>query len=254
MRLRELRNGKIPMCDGKATSKRPRMLILPSTPVCDDEPAVKRIVHSRRIVIRQKVLVMTVENQTPTHETIVNEYDQSGENAVQESPNHPIVRRGDIGKCPICGSSVDPDAYHCATCRNYYCFHCRARLLPSDPQLECVNQDCGYYGKLICGVCDGLQEKKEAPLIYSEPVDGYWPFWLGIAFVAGLFAWYFTTLWFGFFFAILVFAAGGTWLQKNGFNIFGTESMVTHERSSTYRTCIRCQQPAKEIKTEASAI
>ena len=212
-------------------------------------------------VICKKAIVMTVENQTPTHETIVNEAVELGENATHEQPHHLIARRGDVGKCPICGSCVDPDAYHCATCRNYYCFHCRARLLPSDAQLECVNQDCGYYGKLVCGICDGVHDKKESPLVYAEPVDGYWPLWLGIALVVGLIGWYFTIAWFeffkamlfGFFLAISVFVAGGRWLQKQGFNIFGTEAMVTHERSSSYRTCIRCQQTTKEIKPEASA-
>jgi hypothetical protein len=196
---------------------------------------------------------MTFENQIPTHETITNEDNDPGKTATHEQSHDLIARRGDVGKCPICGSSVDPDAYHCATCRNYYCFHCRARLLPSDAQLECVNQDCGYYGKLVCGICDGAHDKKEAPLIYAEPVDGYWPLWLGIALFVGLIVWYLTVWWFGFFLAISVFVAGGLWLQKKGFNIFGTEAMVTHERSSSYRTCIRCQQTTKEIKPEASA-
>ena len=39
----------------------------------------------------------------------------------------------------------------------YFCFHCRARLLPPDTQLQCVNQQCDYYGKLVCDVCDKLQ-------------------------------------------------------------------------------------------------
>jgi hypothetical protein len=78
--------------------------------------------------------------------------------------------------------------------------------------------------------------------------------WLGIALVVALMIdWYFKVLFFGFFIAIAVFIAGGYWLQKRGFNIFGTEAMVTHERSSSYRTCIRCQQTTKEIKPEALA-
>jgi hypothetical protein len=196
---------------------------------------------------------MTIENQTPTHETFMNEDKSFDEYPVHDHPLPPVARRGDVCKCPICGSSVDQGAYHCAACRNYFCFHCRARLLPSDAQVECVNQDCGYYGKLVCGLCDSPHDKKEAPLIYAEPVDGYWPLWLGIALFVGLIIWYFTVWWFGFFLAISVFVAGGLWLQKKGFNIFGTEAMVTHERSSSYRTCIRCQQPTKEIKPEASA-
>ena len=41
-------------------------------------------------------------------------------------------RRGDIHKCPVCGSGIDAEAYFCAKCKNYFCFHCRARLLPAD--------------------------------------------------------------------------------------------------------------------------
>lgn len=47
----------------------------------------------------------------------------------------PIERRGDLQKCPICGMPVDPDAYHCPHCHNYYCFHCRARLLGGEVTL-----------------------------------------------------------------------------------------------------------------------
>ncbi len=195
---------------------------------------------------------MTVENQSPAQEAFVNKNSEPGENAVHEPQLHTIARRGDVGKCPICGSSVDHDAYHCATCRNYFCFHCRARLLPSDTQLECVNQGCGYYGKLACAICDCEHNKPEAPLVYAEPVDGYWPFWLVISIIVGMLVWSLTLWWFGVFFGILLFTAGGYGLQKKGFNIFGSESIVTHERTSCYRTCIRCQQPAKEIKTEAS--
>lgn len=194
---------------------------------------------------------MTVENQSPTHDTYVNENSDPDEHAVHESLHRPTARRGDVGKCPICGSSVDPDAYHCVKCRNYFCFHCRARLLPPDAQSECVNQDCGYYGKLVCGVCDGAHDKQEAPLIYAEPVDGYWPLWLAIAIIVGLVAWYMTVWWFGLLIAILVFVAGGFLLQKKGVNIFGTELIVTHEQSSSYRICILCQQPTKEIKAKA---
>ena len=41
-----------------------------------------------------------------------------------DESNKKLERRGDVEKCPVCGSRVDRDAYHCPTCRNYFCFHC----------------------------------------------------------------------------------------------------------------------------------
>ena len=89
-----------------------------------------------------------------------------------------LKRRGDVEKCPVCGSHVDAEAYHCPSCRNYFCFHCRSRLVPPDTQLQCVNQQCDYYGKLVCDVCDISHQRDEAPTVYAEPEDGYWPGWL----------------------------------------------------------------------------
>ena len=103
-------------------------------------------------------------------------------------------RRGDAEKCPVCGSRVDSEAYYCPTCQSFYCFHCRARLLPSDTQLQCVNQCCEYYGKLVCGVCDAAAEKEEPPAVYSEPEDGYWPAWLVLILVTAPMIWYFQSL------------------------------------------------------------
>ena len=96
-----------------------------------------------------------------------------------------LKRRGNVAKCPICGSQVDPEAYHCPACHNYYCYHCRARLLASDTQLQCANQSCDYYGKLVCSVCDPQGEKEEPPAVYEEPEDGYWPLWLIVSLIIG---------------------------------------------------------------------
>ena len=93
-------------------------------------------------------------------------------------PMNSLARRGDVAKCPVCGTGVDPESYHGSQCRNYFCFHCRARLLDAGAQLQCLNQSCDYYAKLICGVCDPAKEKEEPPSIYAEPEDGYWPLWL----------------------------------------------------------------------------
>ncbi len=162
-------------------------------------------------------------------------------------------RRGDIRKCPVCGSPNDPEAFYCAKCRNYFCYHCRARALPAEPQLQCINQNCDYYGKLVCSVCNPLHEKDEPPSIYAEPEDGYWPAWLAVILVVAGFIWYFSA-WFlaAALIAVLAYAGGGYLLQKQaGWNLFGTERRVEHQRKSAFHTCIKCQQPVKELRKGA---
>ncbi len=29
-----------------------------------------------------------------------------------------LHQRGNVNQCPICGSGIDPEAYHCPSCRN----------------------------------------------------------------------------------------------------------------------------------------
>jgi hypothetical protein len=62
-------------------------------------------------------------------------------------------RVGDTAKCPACGASMDPEAYRCPKCRIYFCFKCRRRVQPRDPQYQCMNQQCDQYGKLLCNAC-----------------------------------------------------------------------------------------------------
>lgn len=158
-----------------------------------------------------------------------------------------LERRGDVEKCPVCGSHVDAEAYHCPTCRNYYCYHCRARVLLSEKHLQCASQSCEYYGKLVCSVCDQLAEKEEPPSVYAEPEDGYWPAWLVLVMIVSALTWY----WFSFPVAVLVFVLGfglgGYLLHLLGLNIFGAKRTVEHHRRSKYFTCICCGQPAKEV-------
>lgn len=158
-----------------------------------------------------------------------------------------LKRRGDVEKCPVCGSHVDAEAYHCPRCHSYFCFHCRARLMPPDTQLQCVNQQCDYYGKLVCGVCDTANEKEEPPAVYAEPEDGYWPAWLLLVLVASGIIGYFTSLLVAVGTAIGLFVIGGILLQRSGLNIFGRERIVEHPRTSAYHSCINCEQPVKEI-------
>jgi len=159
-------------------------------------------------------------------------------------------RRGDVCKCPACGSNVDPEAYHCPICQTDFCFHCRARLLPADVQLECVNQQCGYYGKLICCVCDGSVEQEEAPSVYREREDCYWPAWLAVVLVMAGMIWYFSSSFLAAVMtAVVVYVGVGYFLQKRmGWNLFGTERSVEHQRRSSFNTCINCQGRVKELR------
>ncbi|QDT68684.1 hypothetical protein MalM25_16080 [Planctomycetes bacterium MalM25] len=160
-----------------------------------------------------------------------------------------VTRHGDTGKCPACGSAVDPEAYHCPTCGVDFCFHCRARLLPPDTTLQCVNQACDYYGKPVCDVCNPSREHDEAPAIYAEPVDGYWPALTIGAIVLGLLAWYaFGWFYLGLFVGVASFAASAYFLHQAGVDVFGTEHTVEQPRRGSKRHCLRCDGPVKELR------
>lgn len=62
-------------------------------------------------------------------------------------------RLGDTVKCPACGRPMDAEAYRCPNCKIYFCFKCRRRVQPTDKQYQCMNQQCKYYGKLLCNAC-----------------------------------------------------------------------------------------------------
>jgi hypothetical protein len=158
-----------------------------------------------------------------------------------------LERRGDVEKCPVCGSHVDAEAYHCPTCRNYFCYHCRARLLLSEKHLQCASQSCAYYGKLMCSVCDQLEEKEEPPSVYAEPEDGYWPVWLILTLITAGLIWYWFSFPAGLVVAVVFFGVGGYLLQRLGVNIFGSKRMVEQQRRSTHYNCISCGLPAKEV-------
>jgi hypothetical protein len=184
-------------------------------------------------------------------ENLVNELGESPTGSTQGNEaavlTAPPERRGDVNKCPICGSQVDAEAYHCPTCRNYFCYHCRARLLLSEKHLQCVSQSCAYYGKLICSVCDQLEEKEAPPSVYAEPEDGYWPVWLLLTLITAGLIWYWFSFPAGLAVAVVFFGVGGYLLQRLGVNIFGSKRMVEQQRRSTHFNCISCGQPAKEV-------
>ena len=154
---------------------------------------------------------------------------------------------GNVNKCPVCGSQVDTEAYHCPACQNYFCYHCRARLSLSEKHLQCINQNCNYYGKLLCDVCDQFTEREESPLVYAEPEDGYWPAWIVIVLIASCLVWYWSSLSIALGFAIVTFPLFGWLLQKAGLNIFGTTRMVEQPKRISYFTCVCCGERAKEV-------
>jgi hypothetical protein len=170
--------------------------------------------------------------------------------AVEDSTRETVPRRGDVEKCPVCGSRVDAEAFHCPTCHSYFCFHCRGRLLPGETQLQCVSQSCDYYGKLICGLCDPQAEKDEPPTKYLEPEDGYWPAWLAaVLLVAAVSLYYFTFLT-SLIEAVVLFLLGGWLLNKWGFNLFGKVRAVEQQRKTRYHTCIHCLEPVKSVTSK----
>lgn len=69
------------------------------------------------------------------------------------NPKKEYRRTGQTQKCPACGVSVDADAYRCPKCMIYFCFKCRRRVQKHDQQFQCMNQQCNYYGKLLCNAC-----------------------------------------------------------------------------------------------------
>jgi hypothetical protein len=156
-------------------------------------------------------------------------------------------RLGDVQKCPACGSEIDPGAYHCPKCRNYFCFRCRARVSKPDPQFQCTNLSCDYHGKLLCGACDPEVKKQEPPTVYNEHEGGWWPHLaFGGLLVAGIALFYSTVL------VAAAIALGtaiiGFLLHRAGVNIVGKDKQITWPRVSVYHTCIRCGEAVKEVQ------
>ncbi len=167
--------------------------------------------------------------------------------SVEQTPKTIIERLGDTSKCPICWSDVHEEAYHCNKCRNFFCFHCRARLTGAESPLQCVNKVCGYYGKLVCNNCDPQHNKDDSPTEYLEPFDGYWPLWLLVTIIASIVFWLYTN-WLAALIAFVGLYGGlGAIMQSMGLNIFGIERKVVMQRVSNYHSCICCEQPVKVV-------
>jgi hypothetical protein len=159
-----------------------------------------------------------------------------------EPATRELKRRGNVEKCPVCGSPVDAEAYCCPTCTSLFCFHCRARVLASDPQFQCVNQSCDYYGRLICDVCDSRHEREESPSVYLEPEDGFWPLLLVLALISGAVGWIGWRL--NLLGVILtmaaVFGLGSMLVRLTARSVFGRNVRIEQRRLTPYHTCISC--------------
>lgn len=161
-----------------------------------------------------------------------------------------LRRRGNVHKCPVCGSAVDAEAFHCPSCHSNFCFHCRGQLLPSDPQFQCVNQACDYYSKLICDRCDPQVEKDEPPATYIELEDGYWPGLLILVLLFATFVWTASSFMASLIFAVLTFAGGGYALHLAGINVFGRERHIEHPRTSICQICIKCGENVRQCQLD----
>lgn len=159
----------------------------------------------------------------------------------------PAARRGELDVCPVCGSSVHPQAYFCPQCSNYFCFICRSRVTSSDVLLQCVSRDCEYFGKMVCNHCDLSQTTVEKPFFYKEPTDGYWPAWLLVCSILSIYITWQSTLLAGGLAFLALYPGLGYLLHAAGWNIFGKERSVELPRSTTAYSCVRCAQPAKLI-------
>jgi hypothetical protein len=169
-------------------------------------------------------------------------------------------RRGDEAKCPACGVPMDPEAYRCPKCRIYFCFKCRRRVQPRDAQFQCMNQQCGYYGKLLCNACvvevPRLQEQTRkvvvAPARTAALVPGQFLFGLCFAtLVIGATVGHGVGLppagaWCG---GLLVAAIMGVWLASME-SRFSPEYQTVVETVEVGRvkSCIACRQAVEHLK------
>lgn len=151
-------------------------------------------------------------------------------------------RRGPQEKCPACGWRLDADAYRCPKCMIYFCFKCRRRVTATDPQYQCLNQQCQYYGKLLCEVC--TQSEPQYEEYRQEHSEG--GTWFGIAIAAwviGIVTWMLATFLVALVATVLVFAVGCAIGKKLGWGIL-SETRYTLERfqRGEHKVCIGCKQ------------
>ena len=154
-------------------------------------------------------------------------------------------RLGPQEKCPACGWRLDADAYRCPKCMIYFCFKCRRRVTATDPQYQCLNQKCQYYGKLLCEVCTESVPEFET---YEEPQtnDGCWKINV-IAAVLGIATWWlFSSFIAGLIALIATFIAGCVIAVADELDD-ETKKVPTQYQTGDHKACIACKQPVEVL-------
>lgn len=168
-------------------------------------------------------------------------------------------RVGDTAKCPACGVSMDADAYRCPKCRIYFCFKCRRRVQPRDEQFQCMNQQCGYYGKLLCNACTvevpQMGDRSRQVLVEDgknvnvvPPAAVAWAFFivLAVAFGAGL---YFGLPWWGGLVGgVILGAIVSAWLANmTEYKQPVYQTVTENVEIGRSKCCIACRQAVEHL-------
>lgn len=163
-----------------------------------------------------------------------------------------LNRLGPQEKCPACGWRLDADAYRCPKCMIYFCFKCRRRVTVTDPQYQCLNQQCQYYGKLLCVVCtESVPEYQtyQQPQVHPGCSRG-----VGIVVVAVIFGiavwWLFSSFLAGLITLATTLVAGCIIAATMGWRIVDeTTYVATQVQTGDHKACIACKQPVEVLRT-----
>jgi predicted lipid-binding transport protein (Tim44 family) len=129
----------------------------------------------------------------------------------------------------------------------YFCFKCRRRVTATDPQFQCLNQQCQYYGKLLCEVCTTAvpEYKNQAMPHYKEGVLG----WIvGAAACIGIASWIIFSFGVGFGIFVGTLIVGGIVAVVKGKPFFERTTYTSQQVQSGYhRECIACHQSVEVL-------
>lgn len=163
-----------------------------------------------------------------------------------------LNRIGSQEKCPACGSRLDADAYRCPKCMIYFCFKCRRRVAARDPQYQCLNQQCKYYGKLLCEVCTTAVPEYKTHTVeipddhHTKVKDVVIMLILGCAIALGIVCWIFVAFSLGVACAIIAAWSGlaiAVQIFDGDLKTYTTKS--EQYQSGIHRECIACNQPVE---------
>jgi hypothetical protein len=102
-------------------------------------------------------------------------------------------------------------------------------------------------------VCDLRQEREEAPSVYLEPEDGFWPLLLVLALVSGPVGWIGWRLnSFGVVLTMLtVFGTGALLVRLFKRRVFGRSIRIEQQRLTPYHICVSCGEEVRELTRDA---